>query len=444
MKSVRSQLLMGLIVGLGLMSILAGYGIFQSAREEANELFDYELRSVAISMPQSVADAKLANSNSGEFEGLQDDRVVIQIWDEAGNLTYHSPPGVELPRQDAGFQSIEIGERHYRVFGLQQPSRFVQLGQPTFVRDELALKLASRTLWPLLAILPLEIALVLFVVKRALRPVNTLSKALAARSSETLTAIEKDKDLPIEVQPLVESLNQLLVRLDNTLRVQRVFVADAAHELRTPLTALKLQIQAARQHEGPVYDGVLLRKMEERVNRAIHLVQQLLALAREDTEASAREGKVDIQEVASRVIGDLSVLAEQKGIDLGLDCENASQGGGAVPVAGDEASLTTLVTNLIDNAIRYTEPGGRVDVLLAKQGDEVRLEVIDNGPGIPPDDLGRVLDRFYRASNSTGQGSGLGLAIAAKIAAKHRAGFTLLNRTDRTGLRVIVTGLRAA
>jgi two-component system OmpR family sensor kinase len=138
------------------------------------------------------------------------------------------------------------------------------------------------------------------------------------------------------------------------------------------------------------------------------------------------------------------VLAEQKGIDLGLDCENASQGGGTVPVAGDEASLTTLVTNLIDNAIRYTEPGGRVDVLLAKHGDEVRLEVIDNGPGIPPDDLGRVLDRFYRASNSTGQGSGLGLAIAAKIAAKHRAGFTLLNRTDRTGLRVIVTGLRAA
>jgi two-component system, OmpR family, sensor kinase len=281
-------------------------------------------------------------------------------------------------------------------------------------------------------------------VKRALRPVNTLSKSLAARSSESLTAIEKDKDLPIEVQPLVESLNQLLVRLDNTLRVQRVFVADAAHELRTPLTALKLQIQAARQHEGPVYDGVLLRKMEERVNRAIHLVQQLLALAREDTEASAREGKVDIQEVASRVIGDLFVLAEQKGIDLGLDCENASQGGGTVSVAGDEASLTTLVTNLIDNAIRYTEPGGRVDVLLAKHGNEVRLEVVDNGPGIPPDDLGRVLDRFYRASNSTGQGSGLGLAIAAKIAAKHRAGFTLLNRTDRTGLRVIVTGLRAA
>jgi hypothetical protein len=170
-KSVRTQLVVGLILGLGAMSALAGYGIFRSALEEANELFDYELRSVAISLPQSVADTELANRESGDFEGLQDDRVVIQIWDASNHLTYESLPSAKLPRQHAGFQSIEVGERHYRVFGLQQASRFVQVGQPMSVRDESALTQASRTLWPLLAIVPLEIALVLLVAGLALADV---------------------------------------------------------------------------------------------------------------------------------------------------------------------------------------------------------------------------------------------------------------------------------
>jgi two-component system OmpR family sensor kinase len=444
MRSVRTQLLVGLILGLGAMSALAGYGIFRSALEEANELFDYELRSVAISLPQSVADTELANKESGDFEGLQDDRVVIQIWDASNHLTYESFPSAKLPRQRAGFQSIEVGERHYRVFGLQQASRFVQVGQPMSVRDESALTQASRTLWPLLAILPLEIALVLLVVKRALRPVTIISRSLAARSIETLAPIDMANAIPTEVEPLVEALNDLLVRLDRALHAQRVFVADAAHELRTPLTALKLQIQVARRDHAKLNDEDLLRKLEDRVNRAIHLVQQLLTLAREDAEASARAGNADLRHVATQVVGELSVLAEHKGIDLGLECTGLAAMESPIVVNGDETSLTTMVTNLVDNAIRYTSPGGQVDVRLCASDTEVTLEVVDNGPGIPAADLERVLDRFYRAENTTGQGSGLGLAIAAKVAAKHHAGLSVLNRTDGQGLKVSVSGLRRA
>jgi two-component system OmpR family sensor kinase len=426
------------------MSVLAGYGIFRSALEEANELFDYELHSVAISLPQSVADTRLANKESGDFEGLQDDRVVIQIWDESNVLTYESPPTAQLPRLHAGFQFIEVGERHYRVFGLQQASRFVQVGQPMSVRDELALKQASKTLWPLLAILPLEIALVLLVVKRALRPVNIISRSLASRSLETLAPINMATAIPVEVEPLVEALNDLLVRLDKALHAQRVFVADAAHELRTPLTALKLQIQVARRDREKLDDGELLRKLEDRVNRAIHLVQQLLTLAREDAEAGARAGVADLRHVATQVVGELSVLAEHKRIDLGLECVGVSGLESSTIVNGDETSLSTMVTNLVDNAIRYTSPGGQVDVRLCASDGEVTLEVVDNGPGIPEADLERVLDRFYRAGNATGQGSGLGLAIAAKVAGKHRARFSVLNRTDGQGLKVSVSGLRRA
>jgi two-component system OmpR family sensor kinase len=443
-KSVRTQLVISLILGLGAMSLVATYGLFRSAQEEANELFDYELRSVALSLPPSVADAALATRPAKDFEGLLDDRVVIQIWADSGKDVFLSVPGAELPKQPEGFRSVEVGERHYRVFGLQQASRFVQLSQPTFVRDELALKLAWRTLWPLLAIVPLEIALVLLVTKRALRPVNRLSRNLAGRSIESLQSVGNDMDVPSEVRPLVDALNDLLKRLQSVLQSQRTFVADAAHELRTPLTALKLQIQCALRDGIDSSNPRFLRGLEDRVNRAIHLVQQLLTLAREDAEVDARLGPVDLLKLAARTVGDLSILAEAKEIDLGLVSGSNVESGSAVVVWGDENSLTTLVTNLIDNALRYTERGGRVDVHVVEAEWAVTLEVVDNGPGIPPDEVNRVLDRFYRAENTSGQGSGLGLAIAAKIAAKHRATLELRNRADGRGLVVSVAGLRSA
>jgi two-component system OmpR family sensor kinase len=444
LKSVRAQLLVGLVLVLGLATLIAGYGIFRSALEEANELFDYELRSIALSLPPSVAATELATRPDKDVGGLDDERVVIQIWDAQGKEIYRSVPSAQFPLQKTGFHSIEIGEKHFRVFGVQQSSRFVQLAQPTFVRDELALKLASRTLWPLLAVLPFEIAFVLLIVRRALRPVNTLSKTLAARSVETLQPIEKDSAVPTEVQPLVDALNGMLIRLRGALQSQRVFVADAAHELRTPLTALKLQIQAARRDGALSSDPSWLQRLEERVNRAIHLVQQLLALAREDAEFTAREGTVDLPIIASHVIGELSILAEDRKIDLGLECVGVARPNDRIIIRGDENSLTTLLTNLVDNALRYAGAGGRVDVRVIVNSGTAAVEVIDDGPGIPPSELERVLDRFYRAANTTGQGSGLGLAIAAKIAAKHGASFEIQNRTDRTGLRVRVSGLALA
>ena len=444
MKSVRAQLLVGLVLVLGVATMIAGYGIFRSALEEANELCDYELRAIARSLPPSVAATDLASWPDKDVEVLDDERVVIQIRDSQGKEIYRSVPNARFPFQQPGFHSIEIGEKHFRVFGMQQSARFVQLSQPTFVRDELALRLASRTLWPLLTVLPFEIAFVLFIVRRALRPVNILSKTLAARSVETLQPIEKDSAVPTEVQPLVDALNGMLIRLRGALQSQRVFVADAAHELRTPLTALKLQIQAAQRDRAVSSDPSWLQRLEERVNRVIHLVQQLLALAREDAEYAAREGTVDLSVIASDVIGELSILAEDKRIDLGLECVGLTEPNDTIVVRGDANSLTTLLTNLVDNALRYASAGGRVDVRLIVSSGTAAVEVVDDGPGIAASELKRVLDRFYRAANAAGQGSGLGLSIASKIAAKHGASFGIRNRTASTGLCVRVSGLPLA
>ncbi|EIM95588.1 integral membrane sensor signal transduction histidine kinase [Paraburkholderia hospita] len=442
MKSVRSQLLAGLLVGLGVVSIVAGYGIFRSALEEANELFDYELRSVSVSLPQSLSYASITNAEPYDIDRIGDDRVEIQVWDGGGKLAYYSHSGSPLPRRGPGFHDIEVAERHFRVFGVEQASRFVQVGQPVSVRDELALQVASRTLWPLLGIVPLEIALVLLVVRRALRPIQRLSTSLAARSLETLTPVNLVDGVPTEIAPLVVALNDLLTRLARAVHAQRVFIADAAHELRTPLTALKLQIQVARRENQSVETGPLLQKLEERTNRAIHLVQQLLSLAREDANTRNGRSPADLTRLASRVVADLSVLAEEKGVDLGLERVPIDVASDSLYVAGDETSLKSMLTNLVDNAIRYTPRGGRVDVRLVIARDTVDVEVIDTGPGIPAMELDRVRDRFYRAGNTSGTGSGLGLAIAVKVATKCHAELLIRNRQNRTGLSVAVVGLK--
>src|SRR5258708_485455 len=149
MRSIRRWLLGWLIFGLAAASGVAGYGIFHTAREEASELFDYELRTVALSLPSNLETAVTAQRRSPDFEGIANDRIVIEIWDRAGNLVYHSLQVPVLSRLPEGIRTIERGEHHWRVFGLQQPDRFIQVAQPVSVREELALKLALHTLWPL-------------------------------------------------------------------------------------------------------------------------------------------------------------------------------------------------------------------------------------------------------------------------------------------------------
>ncbi|HMC46398.1 MAG TPA: sensor histidine kinase N-terminal domain-containing protein, partial [Caballeronia sp.] len=154
MTSIRRWLLGWLIFGLAATSLAAGYGIFHTARREAGELFDYELRTVALSLPANIATADAAERASHDFNGIADDRIAIDIWDKQGKLVYHSLKEPALPRIAEGFRSIERDEYRWRVFGLQQPERYIQVAQPFSVREDLALRLAWRTLWPLALVVP--------------------------------------------------------------------------------------------------------------------------------------------------------------------------------------------------------------------------------------------------------------------------------------------------
>lgn len=441
MRSIKRWLLGWLICGFAVASGIAGYGIYHMAREEASELFDYELRAVALSLPANLSAAAGALAPSPDFTDIGEDRIAIEIWDQAGQLIYRSEPYPLLDRLPEGIRTIERHDKHWRVFGLQQSQRFIQVAQPVSVRETLAAKLALRTLWPLGLLLSATVVLVLVVVARALAPVGGLSRALATRSLDALEPLRFEGTVPVEIQPLLHALNDLLARLNAASQAQRTFVADAAHELRSPLAALKLQLQAARRDGSLKGEGQTLARIEERLNRIIHLVQQLLALAREDAQVRGTTESVSLRRLAEHAVGDFSLLAEEKEIDLGLECESPLSEADLLEVTGEPHALTVLLNNLVDNAIRYTPCGGRVDVILRREAGTIGFEVRDNGPGIPNDELVRVCDRFYRGVETQGQGSGLGLAIASRIVQRHRAQFILRNRDEGPGLSVIVAGL---
>jgi two-component system, OmpR family, sensor kinase len=440
MTSIRRRLLGWLICGFGAASAAAAYGIFHTARLEAGELFDYELRTVALSMP---ANLHAAGQHPDDMLGsIADDRINIEVWDHAGQLVYHSPGAPLLQRHGEGLHTAEYDEVHWRVFGVQQASRYVQVAQPLAVRDDLAAKLALHTLWPLLLMVPGAIVLVLLVVRRGLAPIGGLSDSLASRSLDALEPLPLDAHTPVEVRPLVVALNDLLQRLHIASQTQRMFVSDAAHELRSPLAALQLQLQAAARDGTLTGSEQTLERVQERLKRLIHLVQQLLTLAREDAAAATPRESVSIRRVGEQVVGELSLLAEAKRVDLGLEASAPAGTDDAFTALTESHALVLLLSNLVDNAIRYTPAGGTVDVVLAREPGTVRIEVRDTGPGIPEDELERVFDRFYRGAEAQAQGSGLGLAIAARIANRLGLALTLHNRSDVRGLCARIDGLQ--
>jgi two-component system OmpR family sensor kinase len=456
MKSIQRWLLVSLMLSLLGVCLVAAYGIFVTARNEANELFDYELRTVARSLPAHLNGVNPIDTLEQGFEGISDDQIVIRTWPRGAGTAYSSVPGITLPRMNPGLHSVEYNGREWRVWDTQQYDRYVQVAQPTDVREGLAMTLAARTVWPLLALLPVVLILVFWLVGRGLRPLRQLATALGERSADTLTPLVFEPGPPAEVAPLLNALNQLLGRLDSAQKAQRTFVADAAHELRSPLTALKLQLQLSSRNGTLTGSGDIIAKLEQRLNRTIHLVSQLLTLAREDAGTALAAGSCfDLRKAAAQVVADLSILAEANKVDLGVE-DVSLEPGEVVLVAGEVASFSVLIANLVDNAIRYTPAGGRIDVRVGRVGrvgridsgaETALLEVRDTGPGIPEHEIERVKDRFYRGENAgegAGSGSGLGLAIASQIARRHGAQLKILNRASSegsSGLSVTLLGL---
>jgi two-component system OmpR family sensor kinase len=438
-RSIRRELLVWLAAGLVIAVAVAALATYVRARAEANEIFDYQLRQMAA----SLIGVPLAGTPGGLAVG--GDALVVQVWDRNGVQRFVSKPQEPLPQYaQLGFNTVTTPSGDWRVFSTLTGDQVLQVAQPMSARRELAASMALRTIVPLLFVAPLLALFIGVGVTRGLRPLARLAAAVGKRVPGGLEPVD-EAGLPSEVRPLAHALNGLLSRLDRALGAQRAFIADAAHELRTPLTAVHLQAQIAERAATDADRRAALSELRAGLTRATHLVEQLLTLAREEPGVAERRfAPVNLAELARSVVGDHAAIAAAHGVDLGIAGAAAGESAAPMVVNGDATALRALLSNLVDNAIRYTPAAGRVDVSVEQDAADAIVAVRDSGPGIPASERTRVFDRFYRASAPGAKdvaGSGLGLAIVKRIAERHDATIALgpgLGAASGEGLTVTV------
>jgi len=433
--SLCGRLLWFLLAAITMAAMAQAMIAYRSALSDADQIFDYHMQQMAMSLRSS---ATLTNKAADTAADPENDDLVVQVWTPDGAQVFRSLSRTALPQRAVlGFDTVRVNKTTYRVFSVQTSNQTVQVAQDMAVRQRMAGTLALRTVGPIAVMAPVLMLVVWWVVSGSLAPVSRVKKQVAARQADDLSPVSEN-DLPDEVLPLVQELNLLFVRVRTAFEAQQHFVADAAHELRTPLAALKLQVLSLERAPDEAARKVAVSRVTAGIERATRLVEQLLVLARQ--EGGIEEVKlepVNLSDLVKRVLGDMNGLAQARQIDLGL--HHADE----VVVAGQQDALLILLRNLVDNAIKYTPPGGVVTIRCGlRQGrsgpPRAYVEVEDDGPGVPEAERTRVLQRFYRVPGAGGEGTGLGLAIADEIARVHRAALTLGAGPQGRGLLVTV------
>ena len=420
-RSLQRHLSLVLGAAILLAGLLAAAASFALAYSEAKEFQDDMLRQIAVLLAGGTSKASASQQMDINNEGISD---------PDSRVTIYRLPGDTAPvwlKNDLspGLHTLNTGSGQMRVFVRGGQMRTVVV-QPTEARDEIAVNSALRTLIPLLLLLPIMVWLIMRIVRSQLAPVAKLARSLDEQSAHHPRQLQSD-DLPQEIIPFVHAINRLLKKVNHLMGQQRRFIADAAHELRSPLTALSIQsqnllhagsLEAMRERISPLQDGI---------ERARHLTEQLLNLAR--TQADARERVLtDVSAMARELIAEYLPLSEARRIDLGLD-ELAP-----LSLYAEPDALRLILRNALENALKYTDEGGEVTLRLIPDDDGAIIEVVDNGPGIPVSERERVFDSFYRMPGTAGEGSGLGLAIASEAATRLNGIVSLHERPQGGGL----------
>ena len=425
-RSLQIRLSKMLAVAVLVTGIIASLAALYFAYDEAQEFQDDTLRQVAALSVDFRA--------SGRTERQQLDAVSKLVEDPESLIRIYRLPGRARPawlpeRIDAGFHTLvnPEGPESIRIFVRDTGggARLV-VAQSTDSRNEIALNSALRTLIPSLLMLPILIGAIAFIVRGELRSLKQLSKDIDQQAAERPQTLPV-QNLPEEVVPFVEAINRLLMRVDRMVVEQRRFIADAAHELRTPLTALSLQAQNLSAASSPEMMQERLVPLQAGIERARKLTVQLLDLARIQAGEESRED-IDLTVLAREWLAEFIPLAEAKQIDLGMDES------GSMHIHSDAQGLGLIVRNALENALKYTPSGGDVTLRLRAEADNVLIEVLDTGPGIPTENLVAAFAPFHRLQNATGEGSGLGLAIAREAANKVGGEVFVSNRVDASGL----------
>jgi two-component system sensor histidine kinase QseC len=434
--SLKQRLLALALTTVVVVWIGAATFTYFDAREEFGEILDAHLaQSAALLVNQASHELDEVETEHSPLLHKYSVRVAFQVWEEGRVLRLHSANAPEQPLADPkqGFSDKVINGHRWRVFSSWDDAgkNLIHVAELSKERDELARDIAGNLLKPLLFSLPLLAFLLWVAVARSLRPLVKLTGEVAQREPDNLAPLDAGS-APREVVPLIDRLNKLFIRIDASLQKERRFTADAAHELRTPVAGIKAQAQVARGASDESERNHALDNAILGCDRAAHLIDQLLTLARIDTLGDEVTEPCHLRSIAAEVVAAIAPTALSQDIRLEL-----TEGDEAV-VRGNPVLLRILLRNLIDNAVRHTLPGTSVRIKVSNEQGRGCLTVTDNGPGIPASELDKVAERFYRPLGTSASGSGLGLSIVKRIAEIHAASLQLAPQNEGKGLQVTV------
>ena len=434
--SVQSRLSITLSLAILIVALLAGAFAFISALDEAHEMQDESLRQVALLFDRQHM--TLGYPAAGQVVGDDEDsRITVQYLADSSKAVGTDDASIPLPfplTLADGLVTLNIAGENYRVLvRTTSAGERIAVAQEADVRDKEARESAWRSLLPFLILFPVLLLVVGDLVRKLFRPIATLSAEIDQRDQQALHAID-EQHLPNEIRPFVVAINRLLRRVAQAMEAQRRFIADAAHELRSPMTALSLQAERLAATPMSAVTRQNFLPLAQGIERSRKLIEQLLALAAAQSIAQRAEAAVSVHAVFRRVLEDLLPLADDKGIDIGVESVEDVQ------VVINELDLFILIKNVVDNAIRYTPAGGRVDLSVERTEQGALIEIKDSGPGIRAEEQALVFDPFYRSLGTGEAGSGLGLSIVSAIASRNDASVTLnyLDELSQKGLRVTV------
>ncbi len=373
------------------------------------------------------------------------DQVVYTVSDSngkkiAGTADLSRPITYRMGNGEPIFSNGELGSEKARMVSLvfTNPSsgEILQLHLSETVQQRQALirGILAYIVIPQLLLIMIAVVAVLYGLKRGMMPLERLRHEVAQRQRDDLSRLDETR-APLEVHPLIAAVNDLLERLKQAMQAQKRFIADAAHQLRTPLAGLKTQVELAMRENDPECKQHILEQLLASARRSTHLVNQLLSLARNEPDGQGNYSftQIDLNQLAQEGTVHWVPAALEKNIDLGFEGESQH-----ALVKGDATSLNELLNNLIDNAIRYTQPGGHITISVKADDEGAELCVEDNGPGIEPQYRERVFERFFRILGSGQTGSGLGLAIVAEVAKRHAASLKLDTGAGGKGTQISI------
>jgi len=452
--SLKNRLIKQLLGSFVIITILSLFGIYLDTRHEVEELFDASLAQTSrvllgLLHPETIKqnndslhksldihdiDFDIFDEEATPYGHKYEKKLAFQVWENKQNLLLKSSSIDIKPMAplNPGFSYVTIEDYRWRTFCLYSEHSKVWLivGERDDIRGELTHDIAFNHILPVIFILPFLAGVIWLTISKAIHPLQSLVNHVDKQNYHQLESVDK-KNWPYEVNILTRAMNHLFQRLNQSYQREKRFTSDVAHELRNPLAALSVHNDnaIAENNDSGITD--ILVNMRRGIGRLSHLVAQLLALSRADREVQADEfSKVDLLSICQQLQQQFEFQAEIKEQKLSFQLPDEP-----IEISAIEVLLSSMIANLIDNALRYSPPGSSVQVICEHNAELTKVIVEDSGQGIGDELKARVMDRFYRIPGSRATGSGLGLSIVKRIAEIHHVDLQLLDSPDG-GLKV--------